>query len=297
MPALTTLLRVPSGPVEIAVHATGEPDGRRPVAVLLHGTGYVAQVWADVVPHLARTHTVLSIDRRGHGMSGQSAGGYEFSDFADDLCAVVDALGIQDALGVGHSAGATDLLLAAARRPGAFSRLFTVEPTAMVPREGVLEQELGKLPRAVVVKVQRRRNAFPSRQEALGHLSRTAGFAGWQDGGLRAFGDFGLVERDGAVYLRCHPESEAAMLRPIFHVMEQSYTRSEVFAPLRELRMPVCVASCANSEPVYAPMAAAARELIPAARHLTFPTGHCVAQQDPDLFASAVLDFAATRST
>jgi pimeloyl-ACP methyl ester carboxylesterase len=37
--------------------------------------------------------------------------------------------------------------------------------------------------------------------------------------------------------------------------------------------------------------------LIPAARHLTFPTGHCVAQQDPELFASAVLDFAATRST
>lgn len=289
---LTTTLRIPSGPVDIVVHATSEPDGSRPVAVLLHGTGFVGQVWSDVVPLLAATHTVLAVDRRGHGVSGQPASGYDFADFADDLCAVVDALGIRDALGVGHSAGATDLLLCAARRPGAFARVFTVEPTAMVPRSDVVERPLSKVPNAVLVKVSRRRSVFPSVPDALEHLRRGAGFANWRPGSLQAFGEFGLVERDGTVQLRCHPETEAAMLRPIFHVMEQSYPRSEIFASLRELRMPVCVAGCSDSEVVYAPMVAAARELIPAARHLTFATGHCVAQENPEAFAAAVLDFA-----
>ena len=162
----------------------------------------------------------------------------------------------------------------------------------MVPRPGVAERPLSTVPNAVLVKVSRRRAEFPSRAAALEHWCRAGGYAGWRDASLAAFGEYGLVERDGAVHLRCRPETEAAMLRPIFHVMEQSYPRSEVFGAFQEVSVPVCIADCSSSEPVYAPMVAAARELIPSAQHLTFPTGHCVAQQNPDTFTAAVLDFA-----
>ena len=48
--------------------------------------------------------------------------------------AVIEALDLSDIFGIGHSAGATDLLLAAKLLPARFSRLFVMEPTVMDPR-------------------------------------------------------------------------------------------------------------------------------------------------------------------
>ncbi len=47
---------------------------------------------------------------------------------------MIDALDLRDVYGIGHSAGATDLLLAAKLRPERFTRLFVMEPTVMDPR-------------------------------------------------------------------------------------------------------------------------------------------------------------------
>ena len=47
---------------------------------------------------------------------------------------MIEALGLSDIYGIGHSAGATDLLLAAKLLPRRFSRLFVMEPTVMDPR-------------------------------------------------------------------------------------------------------------------------------------------------------------------
>ncbi|MGW4368288.1 alpha/beta fold hydrolase [Nocardia takedensis] len=284
-----------SGPtgVRVVVHATADPEPGRPVAVLIHGTGYVAQVWEEILPALAPTHTVLALDRRGQGLSDQPAEGYDFVDFADDLCAVIDHFDLAGAYAVAHSAGATDALLAAARRPAAFARIFAVEPTVMIPREDVVpDQPLGQIPSFVLGKVRERRSEFPDPEQARTRLARGSGFAGWRDAPLRAFVEHGLVRRDGAWHLRCAPSTEAAMLLPIFRAMEQSYANSEIFASLVTLRVPVCLASCQSSEPVYAPMVTAAEKLLPGLERTHFATGHCVVQQDPDAFAAAVLRFA-----
>lgn len=277
---------------EIAVFATEAPTRHRPVAVLLHGTGYLAQVWNGVLPGLAASHTVVALDRRGHGVSSKPHGDYEFSDFADDLVAVLDHLDIRGALGIGHSAGATDVLLAAAHRPDAFSRLFVVEPTVMPPSDDcALELPLGELPSIALEKVRGRRNSFADKGEALARLGRAPAFAGWHGSLVGTFIEHGL-EQDGEVFrLRCAPATEAAMLAPIFRVMEQSYRRSAAFASLADLAMPIRIGSCEHSGPLYPPMVAAAMKLIPHATEHTFATGHCVAQQDPDAFVAAVLEF------
>src|ERR1700712_418867 len=62
---------------------------------------------------------------RGQGDSQKPAAGrYHFQDFAEDLCRVIEALDLSDIYGIGHSAGATDLLLAAKLLPQRFARLF-----------------------------------------------------------------------------------------------------------------------------------------------------------------------------
>ncbi len=70
----------------------GEAASGKPVALLLHGTGFVAEVWTEVAEALTRDYAVYAIDRRGHGLSHKPAPEhYHFQDFAGDLCMVVDA--------------------------------------------------------------------------------------------------------------------------------------------------------------------------------------------------------------
>lgn len=278
---------------QVAVFATEEPTRQRPVAVLLHGTAYLAQVWNAVLPSLADSYTVMAIDRRGHGESAKPEQDYDFEYFADDLVAVIDHFDIRGGFGIGHSAGGTDVLLAAARRPDAFARMFVVEPTAMLPGDDdAAETPLGELSRGALDKIRMRRNRFSDTQDALTRLRRVPAFAGWQEPLMSVFIEHGLEPDDGSsVKLRCAPRVEAAMLTPIFRVMETSYRRSAIFASLTDITVPVGIGRCEHSGFLYPPMADAVQKLIPAATEHKFTTGHCVAQQDPDAFAAAVLAF------
>ena len=134
---LTNPHRLSVGPADarIALARWGEDGARKPPALLMHGTGFVAEVWDDVARELAADYAVYALDRRGHGDSHKPAADrYHFQDFAEDVCTVIEALGLSDIYGIGHSAGATDLLLAAKLCPDRFSRLFVMEPTVMDPR-------------------------------------------------------------------------------------------------------------------------------------------------------------------
>lgn len=104
---------VERGDARIALARSGEAQSGKPPALLVHGTGFVAEVWDEVAGGLVSSHTVYAFDRRGHGASHKPATDrYHFLDFALDVCAVIEALDLTGILGVGHSAGATDLLLA-----------------------------------------------------------------------------------------------------------------------------------------------------------------------------------------
>jgi pimeloyl-ACP methyl ester carboxylesterase len=120
--------------VRIALAQWGEASPGKPPALLVHGTGFVAEIWDEVASALASRYQVFALDRRGHGASHKPAADrYHFLDFASDVCTVIEALELSDIFGIGHSAGATDLLLAARLLPQRFSRLFVMEPTIMDP--------------------------------------------------------------------------------------------------------------------------------------------------------------------
>jgi pimeloyl-ACP methyl ester carboxylesterase len=77
----------------------------RPV-VLIHGWPLNADSWEHQALNLARAgHRVVSYDRRGFGRSEQPWHGYDYDTMADDLAAVMDGLGLQDAAIVGFSMG------------------------------------------------------------------------------------------------------------------------------------------------------------------------------------------------
>jgi non-heme chloroperoxidase len=53
----------------------------------------------------SRGYRCIAHDRRGHGRSSQPWQGNDLDTYADDLAALVDALGLRNAIHVGHSTG------------------------------------------------------------------------------------------------------------------------------------------------------------------------------------------------
>src|SRR3712207_1254388 len=79
----------------------GDPSGV-PV-VLLHGITDSWRSFERVLPHLPPSIHAFALSQRGHGDSDRPASGYRPRDFAADLGAFVDALGLGPVVVAGHS--------------------------------------------------------------------------------------------------------------------------------------------------------------------------------------------------
>jgi non-heme chloroperoxidase len=80
--------------------------GKGQPVVFSHGWPLSADAWEDQMIFLAdRGYRCIAHDRRGHGRSSQPWEGNEMNTYADDLAALVEALGVKNAIHVGHSTG------------------------------------------------------------------------------------------------------------------------------------------------------------------------------------------------
>ena len=95
----------PQGRSTVTVWDTAGPAGA-PTLVLLHGVTLDAETnWAACPAALARHFRVLSLDLRGHGVGPPARVPYRLEDCADDVAAVVRALGVGPVIPVGYSMG------------------------------------------------------------------------------------------------------------------------------------------------------------------------------------------------
>ncbi len=280
-----------NGAVNLAIYRWGEDPGDRPRVLLVHGTGFCGPVWHDVAMALAPEYAVYAFDRRGHGRSSKPSAGYDFLDFAGDLRAGIDHLELDAAYGVGHSAGATDLLLTAASRPAAFRCLFAMEPTTMDPAQRRAPTPLSRERAETLDRVEKRRADFPSFEDVVSRYRERPAFLAWRPELLELYVRTGFdCLDDGNVRLRCSPAIERAMLGPIFDVMQNQYGLtgdSHVFDAYASIAVPTCIAATAHSPEIYQQMAVTAQRLIPGAtKTFLAGVGHCAAQEKP----SAVVD-------
>ena len=79
--------------------------GQGPALVALHGIGSRGTSWLPIADRLAQRYDVIAIDQRGHGGSSHPEHGYLIPDYAADLSGVIDQLGLEKPLIMGHSLG------------------------------------------------------------------------------------------------------------------------------------------------------------------------------------------------
>jgi pimeloyl-ACP methyl ester carboxylesterase len=73
--------------------------------VLVHGLASSYRIWDLVAPRLAVRHRVVALDQRGHGRSDRPDDSFDFATYVADLRGFMDALGLEQAILVGHSWG------------------------------------------------------------------------------------------------------------------------------------------------------------------------------------------------
>jgi 3-oxoadipate enol-lactonase len=231
--------------------------------VLVHEMGGSLESWDEVVPRLAGSRRVLRYDTRGAGMSQKARGDLGLDTMADDIAALLDALGIAGKVALaGIAVGGAIALHFAARYPERTSAVVVGSPaTGIVPdRRAAALERLAKI--------------------------ETGGMASVvEDAMLNGYapelrGNAGRFERFRARWLGNDPASYATIWRMLANAdMQEELTR---------LRCPVLVIGGSLDRVRPPAVAEQVAKTIPGARYVEVRTGHYMAVQTPNLISDRI---------
>ena len=111
-------IRANDGSFHVARTGSGKP------LLLLHGWPEFSLTWKPVMTRLADRYTLIAPDLRGFGDSDKPEGAYGPDQHAEDMLALLDALGIEAAGVVGHDVGGAVMQPLARRAPQRVAGLF-----------------------------------------------------------------------------------------------------------------------------------------------------------------------------
>jgi non-heme chloroperoxidase len=124
----------------------GDPTGE--AIIFLQGYSDSWFSFSGVLSLLSPEYHAFAPDQRGHGDSDRPEGRYTVDDYAADVDAFMDALGIEEATLVGHSGGTLIAPRVALSYPHRVSRLVLIGSAIMGARNEVM-LELGEAVRAL----------------------------------------------------------------------------------------------------------------------------------------------------
>lgn len=107
---------------------SGEP------VVCVHGWPQNWWEWRGVIPGLAERYRVICPDLRGYGWSEAPRHGYEKEQFATDVAALLDALGLRHVNLIAHDWGGVAGFILCVRRPDLVRRYLALNTAHLWPR-------------------------------------------------------------------------------------------------------------------------------------------------------------------
>lgn len=265
--------------------------GGAPTVLLVHATGFHARCWDRTVAALPEGYRVVAVDLRGHGRSDRREP-YVWDTFGGDLLELVEALDLQDAIGVGHSMGGHCVTQVAGRRPGSFQRLLLVDPVIFDPDAYATDRYRG-YHHAEDHPVARRRNDWGSWEEMYQRFRDRSPFSLWRPEVLEDYCRYGVLPKpDGSGYeLACPPLVEASVYL--------GNTRTDLHRWIPEVKVPVTVLRAKPRDPDSAaeldfsksPTWPGVADTFPDGRDVYLPhLTHFIPMQEPELVARFIVD-------
>ncbi len=110
-------------------------DRSKPDLVLIHGLGGASLTeWYEVGPMLVDDFRLTIVENRNHGLSPRVTARYSVEDTADDVAAVMAAVGVDRAHVAGYSMGGTVAQALAHRHPPRVDRLALIATFSFHPK-------------------------------------------------------------------------------------------------------------------------------------------------------------------
>jgi 3-oxoadipate enol-lactonase len=122
-----------------------EMTGAGPPIVFAHGLGGNHLSWWQQVPHFAGRHTCVTFAHRGFAPSSAIAGGPDPADYAGDLAALIDHLGLGDVCLVAQSIGGWACLDYALAQPRRVRALVLASTAGAIARRATLLRDAPRL--------------------------------------------------------------------------------------------------------------------------------------------------------
>ncbi|KAJ1729442.1 hypothetical protein LPJ61_003519, partial [Coemansia biformis] len=209
------------------VQTSGE-GAKRVTLLLAHANGFHKELWEPSLEHLFAHSTkqcfvaeAVALDGYNHGDSAvlnrQSVTGETFSPWflsARDILAVLSQLGgSRSVVGIGHSWGASSLLLAEIISPLSFAAIIATDPVLFT--EPNANDEISAM-------TMKRRAVWDSESAARNYFDSHPFFGAW-DARIRGLHiKHGLepaatADTDERLVLKCRPDNEAAVYRGALH--------------------------------------------------------------------------------
>lgn len=287
--------------VELSVYKYGRANGfedksqasvsqqrLNPAVMLSHATGFHGRCFDPVVESLHTDYECTSFDFRGYGDSNlPNDWPVAWQGYCDDALAITKSLQNKNQIiAVGHSMGATALVMAALIEPELFKALILYEPI-IFPESMRNAQTKSHQPSPLAEGARRRRTTFASRDEAFANYSSKPPMNVFDEKSLRAYVDFGFNDvriaetNENCVVLKCNPEHEARTY--------ETGTSHETWEQLHLLRVPTWIVAGAVAAMQPSSWSELIAKKIPNSKFIQWPdAGHFGPMQQPARLADLV---------
>ncbi len=237
-----------------------------------HATGFCKEVWAAAIEELGDCD-VVAWDYPAHGSGPSASHPIDWWDMA--RYALDQVAGPTPRIGIGHSMGATTLVMAELLAPDTFERLVLIEPIIFPgPKQRFTDTPLALASR-------RRRQKFANREAAYALFGSKSAFARWDRRALAGYVEGGLRPEGDHFVLSCSPEDEAEVFE-----MAGSFG---AFDRLGEIAVPTHIVAGENSMTHSAEVVAALVQAFPNAKStIVADATHFVPMEQPTELANLI---------
>jgi 3-oxoadipate enol-lactonase len=119
----------------ISIHYRFDGPEGAPVVTLSHSLAANLSMWEPQIPALAQRYRVLRYDTRGHGQTAAPPGPYSLEELAEDVRALLQALGVGRTHFIGLSMGGMIGQMLALQSPHLLQSLVLCDTMSRVPPE------------------------------------------------------------------------------------------------------------------------------------------------------------------
>jgi pimeloyl-ACP methyl ester carboxylesterase len=149
-------------------------EGAEKTILCIHGITANCRCWDVVADALTPSHRVLAMDLRGRGLSGGPSTGYSMEHHCRDILAVLDDLGLERVVLMGHSLGAFISLVFGAKYPERVERIILVDGGGKLSEDQMVKVFAGIKP-----SLDRLGKTFPSFEAYLNLMKEAPFLKNW----------------------------------------------------------------------------------------------------------------------